>query len=203
VACAEFGGTVGDELFGFCSVARGDLLSVVRPSGAGSRGIFWFFSEFSGNEAGHSCLLGWPPAHDATSCRRFRGVHAAKVERIRANPGAAPCRRESTGETLTEAKTGAGAKLGVAPFPPGETELGSAGTQPNERCPGRGCAKVHPAAGGVTSPAAVFFAIALDTCAMPPKIPRRQDVALSARPLLSSPRFRSDSAANPRQMTEH
>ena len=40
---------------------------------------------------------------------------------------------------------------------PGETELGSAGTQPNEGYLGRGCAKVHPAAGGGTSPAAVFI----------------------------------------------
>ena len=30
-------------------------------------------------------------------------------------------------------------------------------TQPNEGYPGRGCAKVHPAAGGATSPAAAFF----------------------------------------------
>ena len=35
--------------------------------------------------------------------------------------------------------------------------MGSAGTLPNEGYPGRGCAKVHPAAGGVTSPAAVFL----------------------------------------------
>ncbi len=39
---------------------------------------------------------------------------------------------------------------------PGATELGFAGTQPNEGYPGRGCAKVHPAAGGVTSPAAAY-----------------------------------------------
>lgn len=39
---------------------------------------------------------------------------------------------------------------------PGETELSSAGTQQNEGYPGRGCAKVHPAAGGATSPTAVF-----------------------------------------------
>jgi hypothetical protein len=39
---------------------------------------------------------------------------------------------------------------------PGETELGSAGTQPNEVCLDRGRLKVHPGAGGVTSPAAAL-----------------------------------------------
>ena len=34
--------------------------------------------------------------------------------------------------------------------------MGSAGTQPNKGYPGRGCAKVYPAAGGVTSLAVAF-----------------------------------------------
>jgi hypothetical protein len=40
---------------------------------------------------------------------------------------------------------------------PGVATLGSAGTQPNEEYPGRGCVKVQTAAGGVTSPAAAYL----------------------------------------------
>ena len=63
---------------------------------------------------------------------------------------------------------------------PGETELGSAGTQPNEGYLGRGCAKVHPAADGGTSPAAVVIDGKPWTPALClKKIPRRSRVRKS------------------------
>lgn len=57
---------------------------------------------------------------------------------------------------------------------PGETELASAGTQPNEGDSGGRCVKVDQAAGGVASPAIdILGGVPVDTCEMPPKIPQR------------------------------